>query len=236
VELDASDTGGHAGVTPGPYVTLAVSDTGTGMSAETLSHIFEPFFTTKEQGKGTGLGLATVHGIVAQSGGHITVHSEPDRGATFKVYLPRVDHVGEAPATVREAPRATVGRETVLVAEDDRAVREVVAATLGQRGYRVLRAPDGQAALRMARDLGGRLDLLLTDIVMPGMTGRELEQALAAEHPTLQVLYMSGYTDDAVVRHGVLEEGVPYIQKPFTPDALALKVREVLDRRESAGR
>jgi len=236
VELDASDTGGHAGVTPGPYVTLAVSDTGTGMSAETLSHIFEPFFTTKEQGKGTGLGLATVHGIVAQSGGHITVHSEPDRGATFKVYLPRVDHVGEAPATVREAPRATVGRETVLVAEDDRAVREVVAATLGQRGYRVLRARDGQAALRMARDLGGRLDLLLTDIVMPGMTGRELEQALAAEHPTLQVLYMSGYTDDAVVRHGVLEEGVPYIQKPFTPDALALKVREVLDRRESAGR
>ncbi len=210
---------------------LAVSDTGTGMNAETLSHIFEPFFTTKEQGKGTGLGLATVHGIVSQSGGHVAVYSEPGRGATFKIYLPRVERVAEAPSAAPAVRRAGGGHETVLVAEDDRAVREVVAETLTQRGYAVLRAPDGQTALELARGLAGRVDLLLTDIVMPGLTGRELAQALAVGHPALRVLYMSGYTDDAVVRHGVLEEGVPYLQKPFTPDALALKVREVLDRR-----
>jgi PAS domain S-box-containing protein len=231
VELDAADAGEHADAIPGPYVMLAVSDTGTGMSAEIQSHIFEPFFTTKELGKGTGLGLATVHGIVTQSGGRVLVYSEPGQGTTFKILLPRVEPAAED-ATNAPAPRPVEGgRETVLVAEDDAAVREVVAKSLTNRGYTVLRAPDGQTALEMAHGLAGRVDLLLTDIVMPGITGRELAQTLAVEHPKLRVLFMSGYTDDAVVRRGVLEEGMPFLQKPFTSDALALKVREVLDRK-----
>jgi PAS domain S-box-containing protein len=231
VELDDAYAREHVDAAPGRYVLLAVSDTGTGMDEETQSHIFEPFFTTKEQGKGTGLGLATVHGIVNQSGGRIVLYSEPGRGTTFKIYLPRVEQRAEEaePGPVRAAEPAA-GDETVLVVEDDRAVREVVAETLAQRGYRVLRAPDGQTALELARGLQDPVHLLLTDIVMPGMTGRELAQALSSEHSQVKVLYMSGYTDDAVVRHGVLEHGVPYLQKPFTPDALALKVREVLDR------
>ena len=233
VELDGEDARRHADLVPGAYVRVTVSDTGTGMDADTAAHIFEPFFTTKEVGKGTGLGLATVHGIVSQSGGHITVESESGRGATFQVYLPRVEALAEAPGAAPGAPLAVQGHETVLVAEDDRAVRDVVAATLSQRGYRVLRANDGPAALELAQSVDGRVDLLLTDLVMPGMTGRELAQALAARQRGLRVLFMSGYTDDAIVRRGVLEEGMPYLQKPFSPDALALKVREVLDRRRS---
>ena len=212
---------------------LRVIDEGCGITREVRERLFEPFFTTKEPGKGTGLGLATVHGIVVQSGGHVAVYSEPGGGTTFKVYLPRAARSAQARAAAPPGPRAAGGTEAVLVAEDDRAVREVVAETLSARGYRVLRAADGQSALELARGAEGRLDLLLTDIVMPGMTGRELAQALAAAHPEIRVLYMSGYTDDAVVRHGVLEQGVPYLQKPFTPDVLALKVREVLDRKPS---
>ncbi|HTT67536.1 MAG TPA: PAS domain-containing protein [Gemmatimonadales bacterium] len=230
VELDAAYTREHAGATPGRYVLLAVSDTGTGMDAETRSHIFEPFFTTKEQGKGTGLGLATVYGIVKQSGGYVWVYSEPGRGATFKMYLPRVDAPVEEQEPSGEGADVPGGGEAVLVAEDDPAVRAIVADVLSQKGYRVMRAPDGQSALGMAGAHAGRIDLLITDLVMPGMTGRELAEALAAVRPGVRVLYISGYTDDAVVRHGVLEEGLAYLQKPFTPRALARKVREMLDR------
>jgi two-component system cell cycle sensor histidine kinase/response regulator CckA len=229
VDLNEAYARDHAGATPGRYVMLAVSDSGVGMDAETQSHIFEPFFTTKEQGKGTGLGLSTVYGIVKQSGGYVWVYSEPGRGTTFKIYLPCVDEPVES-LLEAAAPRVSAGgRETVLLVEDDAAVREVVAQTLTQKGYQVLRAPDGQAALEMARAAPHPIHLLVTDLVMPGMTGGELASALTAERPGLRVLYMSGYTDDAVVRHGILEEGMPYLQKPFSPSALSLKVREVLD-------
>ena len=229
VELDEAQALQHPGATPGRYVLLAVTDTGIGMDAETKSHAFEPFFTTKEQGKGTGLGLSTVYGIVKQSGGHIWVYSEPGHGATFKIYLPCVEEA-IAPLDLARAPvPAAGGRETILLAEDDPPVREVASEFLAQKGYRVLRAPDGQTALEMARAHAGEIHILVTDIVMPGMTGRELATALVAERPNVRVLYMSGYTDDAVVRHGVLDEGLPYLQKPFSPDTLARKVREVLD-------
>jgi CheY-like chemotaxis protein len=209
---------------------LAVTDTGIGMDAETRSQIFEPFFTTKERGKGTGLGLSVVYGIVKQSGGSVWVYSEPGRGTTFKVYLPRVDEPVEGLELESAVQPVAGGTETVLVAEDDPAVREIVADVLTRKGYRVLRAPDGQTALEMARAAAGEIHLLVTDIVMPGMTGRQLAEAFAIARPGVRVLYMSGYTDDAVVRQGVLAEGLPFLQKPFTPNALALKVREVLDR------
>jgi PAS domain S-box-containing protein len=228
-ELDEGYVRGHAGASKGRHTMLAVSDTGTGMDAETRSHIFEPFFTTKEEGKGTGLGLATVYGIVKQSGGHVWAYSEPGRGTTFKIYLPQVDERPDATSLPAPAQPVTGGRETVLLAEDDPSVRAVVSDTLAQKGYQVLRAPDGPAALEIARAHPAPIQLLVTDIVMPGMTGRELAETLMAERPGLRVLYMSGYTDDAVVRHGVLQEGMPYLQKPFAPRALASKVREVLD-------
>jgi len=231
VDLDEAQARERSGATPGPYVMLAVSDTGVGMDAETRAHIFEPFFTTKEQGRGTGLGLATVYGIIKQSGGHIWVSSAPERGAAFQIYLPRVSEVAEAQGVEVAAQPAAGGRETVLLAEDDASVREVVAQALSQKGYRVLRAPDGQTALEMARSSAEVIHLLVTDLVMPGMTGRALASALVAERRGVRVLYISGYTDDAVVRKDVFEEGVPYLQKPFTSEALALKVREVLDRR-----
>jgi PAS domain S-box-containing protein len=230
VVLDETYARAHEGASAGRYVLLAVSDTGAGMDAETRSHIFEPFFTTKEQGQGTGLGLSMVYGIVKQSGGYVSVYSEPGRGSTFKLYFPRVDARVEAPDLLPARPTAKGGRETVLVAEDDAAVREVVSTALKDKGYHLLEAPDGQAALEIARAQAGEIPLLVTDLVMPGMTGRDLADALVAERPTMRVLYMSGYTDDAVVRHGVLEQGMPYLQKPFTPNALALKVRQVLDR------
>jgi CheY-like chemotaxis protein len=199
------------------------------MDRATQAHIFEPFFSTKEEGKGTGLGLATVYGIVKQSGGFIWVYSEPGRGTTFKIYLPRVDAEAE-----RLRPRRTdgvfTGSETVLVVEDEPTLREVVGAILRAHGYTVVLAADADEAERLAREQTGPFHLLLTDVVMPGRGGRELADRLAAARPGLRVLYMSGYTDDAVVRHGVLEAGVDFIQKPFTPGALARKVREVLDR------
>ncbi len=230
MELDEAYRREHAGVTPGRYVMLAMTDTGTGMDAEVRAHLFEPFFTTKEQGKGTGLGLATVYGIVQQSGGHIWAYSEPGRGTTFKIYLPRTDEAIETAEPVAAPRPAAGGVETVLLAEDDPAVREVTAAMLAQRGYRVLRAPDGQAALEMARAHPGPIPLLVTDIVMPGMTGPELADALRRERAGLRTLFISGYTDDAVVRQGVLEAGMPYLQKPFTLDDLIRRVRGLLDR------
>jgi two-component system cell cycle sensor histidine kinase/response regulator CckA len=230
VDLDEAYAREHAGASPGRYVMLAVTDTGIGMDAKTRSQVFEPFFTTKELGRGTGLGLSTVYGIVKQSGGYVWVDSEPGHGATFKIYLPRVDELPAELDLLAPVEPVTGGRETVLLAEDDPSVRAVMSDVLTQKGYRVLRAPDGKAALDMARGQPGEIHLLVTDIVMPGLTGRELAEALMAERPGLRVLYVSGYTDDAVVRHGVLQEGMPYLQKPFAPRVLASKVREVLDR------
>ncbi len=231
VELDAAYAAEHQTVVPGPYAVIAVSDSGTGMSAETQSHMFEPFYTTKEVGKGTGLGLATVYGIVKQSGGSIWVYSELGHGTTVKVYLPRVDEPAEplAPSTPADA-ESLRGTETILLVEDEPAVRAVARQILTRQGYAVLEAADGQTALAMVDAGGPRVDLVLTDVVMPGMSGRSLADRLASRYPGLRVLYMSGYTDDAIVRHGMLEPGLAYLQKPFRPDALARKVREVLNR------
>jgi CheY-like chemotaxis protein len=220
---------------------LEVSDTGGGMDPETRAHLFEPFFTTKEQGKGTGLGLSTVYGTVQQSGGHIAVESEPGQGSTFRVYLPRVAapviapeprRTGGAPAALPAAPAEglVTGRgETILLVEDAARVRAVVREILEMSGYAVLEAHHGAEALELSNRHAGPIHLLVTDVVMPQMSGRELAQRLATLRPDLKVLYMSGYTDDAIVRHGVLASGIAFLSKPFTPDALALKVRELLD-------
>jgi PAS domain S-box-containing protein len=219
----------HRPVVPGRYIMLAVSDTGTGMDAVTKARLFEPFFTTKAPGKGTGLGLATVYGIVKQSGGYIWVYSELDHGTTFKVYLPRVEAPAEA---VREPVGTTgtpVGTETLLLAEDDEMLRPLARQLLAKLGYRVLEASDSAAALAAARAHPGEIHLLISDVVMPGESGVQLAHQLMAERPRLRVLYISGYTDEAVVRHGLLAPGLNFLQKPFTPDVLARKVRAVLD-------
>ncbi len=208
---------------------LAVTGTGTGMDAETKSHVFEPFFTTKELGKGTGLGLATVFGIVKQSGGYVWVYSEPGRGTTFKIYLPRVVETPVAAAPRPVAPASLRGSETILLVEDDETMRALTRRLLVARGHTVLLASQGEEALRLAQRHDGRIHLLVTDVVMPGMSGRDLADRIVALLPGTKVLYLSGYTDDAIVRHGVLEPGVAFLQKPFTADALARKVREVLD-------
>ncbi|MBU8543153.1 MULTISPECIES: hybrid sensor histidine kinase/response regulator [Roseomonadaceae] len=211
----------------GPHVMLAMSDTGAGMRPEVQARIFEPFFTTKEIGKGTGLGLATVFGIVQQSQGCIHVYSEPGLGSTFKIYLPAVMQPPDAPSRSRPAPAAR-GQETVLLVEDDEGVRKLAQIGLGMKGYKVICARDGAEALAMAEE-AGPIDLVLTDVVMPRLGGPELVRALRARHPTVKVLFMSGYTDDSVVRHGLMDASVAFIQKPYTPRSLAAKVREVLD-------
>jgi two-component system cell cycle sensor histidine kinase/response regulator CckA len=228
VDLDGDYAAEHLGVTPGPHVMLAVSDTGFGMDRATAARIFEPFFTTKEKGKGTGLGLSTVFGIVQQSGGTIWVYSEPGAGATFKIYLPMTS---DDAMLLREPERVgrLGGSETILLAEDEEQVRVMVATILRRQGYTVLEARDAMAAMHHARHHPAAIDLLLTDVVMPEVGGRSLAVQIAAVRPGLRVLYVSGYTDDAVVRHGVLEADVAFLQKPITPDALARKVREVLD-------
>jgi two-component system, cell cycle sensor histidine kinase and response regulator CckA len=235
VELDEAYARTHWPAVPGRFALLAVSDTGVGMTKETRARIFEPFFTTKEVGKGTGLGLATVYGIVKQSGGFIWVYSEPGQGTTFKIYLPRVD---EAPTARQEARTTTslLGTETILLTEDAPALRAAAHQILERYGYTVLDAPSSGAALALAGSCPGPIHLLLTDVVMPGMSGRELAEQFTARRPGVRVLYMSGYTDDAVVRHGVLRPGVAYLQKPFTPDVLARKVREILDSAPGSGR
>jgi signal transduction histidine kinase/CheY-like chemotaxis protein len=221
-------------VPPGRYVVLEFSDTGVGMTAEIQGRIFEPFFTTKPQGKGTGLGLATVYGIVRQSGGHVAVRSAPGAGTTFRLYLPQVDEA-IAPATGPTPVTAPAGgSETVLLAEDDQLVRLLTRRILEQAGYDVLVAGGGAEALELARRHEGPIDLLLTDVVMPEMGGRDLTRRLAEVRPGVPVLYMTGYSDDAIARHGVLDPGTALIQKPFTPAALARKVRQVLDRSPEA--
>jgi len=227
VVLDSQFTLTHQAIEPGPYVMLAVSDTGGGMSAEVKARIFEPFFTTKEQDKGTGLGLSTVYGIVKQSGGSIWVYSEPGRGSTFKVYLPCVDEQ----ADLEEIPSGATsyaGTETILLVEDEEAVRAVANEILTMNGYRVLQATHGNDALEVSRTHPGSIDLMVTDVVMPLMGGPELAECLVRTRPQMRVLYMSGYTDDAIVHQGVLSEGTAYLQKPFTAEAFARKLREAL--------
>ena len=229
VELDAIYAAAHENVKPGQYVMLAVSDTGIGMDTPTQQRIFQPFFTTKGPGKGTGLGLATVDAIVRQHGGHVWLYSEPGRGSAFKVYLPRAP-VGQAGTPAVEPPRvAPRGTETVLLVEDTHAVRELVARVLEGLGYNVLEATDAATAEVAATRHTGVIHLLLTDVVMPGATGPDLAKRVALARPDIRVLYTSGYADDAVVHHGMLAAGAAYLQKPFTPDALARKVRAVLD-------
>ncbi|GMW02198.1 MAG: hypothetical protein AMXMBFR84_33340 [Candidatus Hydrogenedentota bacterium] len=219
----------HADVQPGRYVMLAVSDTGVGMTEEVKRHLFEPFFTTKETGKGTGLGLAVVHGIVKQSEGSIEVYSEPGVGTSFKIYLPRVEQAAPTGKTWPGLGPAPRGTETLLLVEDEDAVRALTRFTLQQCGYTVLEASRGEDALRVAGNHRKPIQLLITDVVMPGMGGRVLAERLLSLHPEMKVLYLSGYTNDAVVRHGILHEEVNFLQKPFSPSALAHRVREVLE-------
>ncbi|MGE3508659.1 MAG: response regulator [Vicinamibacterales bacterium] len=231
-ELDGAYADSHATVLPGVYVMLAVTDSGEGMDAATRSRVFEPFFTTKPQGKGTGLGLATVYGIVKQTGGYIWVYSEPAHGTVFKVYLPLAQ--AQAP-TVTPVSRQPTHRasETILLVEDEEAVRSLTAEVLRRQGFDVIDAQDGVEALRLARGFAGPIHLLLTDIVMPHMNGRDLAEQLCGVRPEIKVLFMSGYTDHAVV-HRELNAGAPFLQKPFTPDALARKVRGLLDVERSS--
>ncbi len=234
-DLDDAYAKTHAGARPGPHVMLAVSDTGEGMDAETRSRIFEPFFTTKESGKGTGMGLATVYGIVKQSGGNVWVYSEPGRGSTFKIYLPRSEDAEEVPPAARPAAVSLGGSETVLLVEDEESVRTAAREILKERGYRVIEAGDGRGAVQAGEREGGAIHLMVTDVIMPGMNGREAASRLAARHPEMKVLYASGYAENAIVHHGVLDPGISFLQKPFTPEGLARKVREVLDAVRAEG-
>jgi PAS domain S-box-containing protein len=234
VDLDANYARDHATVKPGPYVMLAVSDTGIGMDQETQAHIFEPFYTTKGGSRGTGLGLSTVYGIVKQSGGYIWVYSEPGKGTTIKVYLPRVEEpVTKSADTKPDAKQFHAdqkGTETILLVEDEEAVRDLARSILADQGYAVLVAGSAAAAEELAAKSSREIHLLLTDVVMPGLSGRELARRVTASHPRTRVLFMSGYTDNVIASGGVLEAGVAFLQKPFTPRALTQKVREVLDR------
>jgi len=226
-DLDETYARQHAGARPGPHVMLAVSDSGAGMDEATRARIFEPFFTTKEWG--TGLGLATVHGVVTQSGGNIWVYSEPGRGTTFKIYLPRVEEAASPAPAVESTVERPRGSETVLLVEDDDDVRGLAREALEEVGYTVLDARASQEALTLAARTAGSISLLITDVVMPRMGGRALAAGLARVRPGIRVLYVSGYAPDAIVSHEILDRGVAFLPKPFTPLALAQKVREVLD-------
>jgi len=231
VSLDESFVAAHLETQPGEYVLLTITDTGHGMNEEVKAHLFEPFFTTKEQGKGTGLGLATVYGIVKQNGGYIWVDSEEGQGATFKIYLPRIREVIHPPDHPQVDAKMLGGSETILLVEDEVGVRELARRVLAERGYTVLAAPNGQTALDLATHHPDPIHLLLSDVVMPGISGRALAEQLHQTRPDLKVLFMSGYTDEAIAQHGILAPGVSLLQKPFSLTSLARKVREVLDSR-----
>jgi CheY-like chemotaxis protein len=235
VELDSGELP-RLELDAGRYARLSVTDTGSGIDQAALAHIFEPFFTTKAQGKGTGLGLATVYGIVKQSGGSITVRSAPGRGTTFEIYLPMVESGVAGGQSLSTAEPNLYGAETVLLVEDEPAVRALSRLVLQTHGYTVLEASDGAEALKLSERLEGPIDLLLTDVVMPGIGGRPLAEMLRAARPAVKVLFLSGYTDDAVMRHGISHSEVAFLQKPFTPATLAAKVREALDSAPAPGR
>jgi CheY-like chemotaxis protein len=228
VDLDESYAHKRFMVNSGSYVMIAVSDTGVGMTREVQEHVFEPFFTTKEKGKGTGLGLSTVYGIIKQSNGYIWVYSEPNQGSTFKIYLPRVAE--EADAVEKDSGEIKIqrGSETIFLVEDNDMLRDFAVKVLRKSGYTVLEAGNGKEALDTSARHQGPIQLLVTDVVMPGMNGRELARRLNSLRPEMKVMYISGYTDNAIVHHGMLEEGVFFLQKPFTPNLLLSKVREVL--------
>jgi len=228
VHLDDSYRREHTYINPGPYVMLSVSDTGCGMDKETLSRIFEPFFTTKEKGKGTGLGLSTVYGIVKQSGGYVFAQSELGQGTTFRIYLPRVEEAAQPTDTVKPCSSVMHGTETVLLVEDEESVRQLVKETLESRGYKVIEAENGEEALKISTTYTEPIHLLITDVVMPGISGRELAKQLSETHPQTRVLFLSGYTEDAIVHQGGFEPGTAFLQKPFTLQSLSRKVREVL--------
>ena len=233
VEIGGEGGRQPAGLRPGAYVSLAVIDTGIGMDTEILNHMFEPFFTTKETGKGTGLGLSTVYGIVKQSGGEISVESEPGKGSVFTIYFPRADECAPLLPSPEPASARLYGeRETILLVEDEYGVRKLVRKMLIQQGYRVLEAGDGNESLKLCDQHQGPIDMLLTDVVMPKMSGRELAERISDRYPGIKVLYMTGYTEDAIVHHGVLQQGIAVLKKPFLAEALARKVREVLDSKE----
>jgi PAS domain S-box-containing protein len=230
IYLDQDYANSHVDVCPGNHVMLAVSDTGTGIDAETRAHIFEPFFTTKEKGKGTGLGLSTVYGIVKQSGGNIWVYSEPGGGTTFKIYLPRVEEAPEEISAPKQVPAKSYrGSETILLVEDEEIVRKVAKRILSGKGYKILEAGNGEDAIKLSEKYKEPLHLIITDVIMPGISGKEMANRLLASRPGVKVLFISGYTDNAIVHHGVLEKGTNFIQKPFTEESLTAKVRKVLD-------
>ena len=220
----------HADILPGWYVMLAVRDTGHGMDGETRKHIFEPFFTTKEKGKGTGLGLSTIYGIVKQSGGYVWVYSELNKGTSFKIYFPRIDEVEKDKKNIPEKGKSLTGSETILIVEDEEIVRELIYESLNKFGYDLIEAENGKKALQCCKtDSEKPIQLLITDVIMPDIGGSELAKKLEKLKPDMKVLFISGYTDDAIVHHGVLDEGVAFLQKPFSPQTLVKKVREILD-------
>jgi two-component system cell cycle sensor histidine kinase/response regulator CckA len=229
VEFDDAHAGGYRGVKAGRYVTLTVSDTGTGMTPEVQARLFEPFFTTKGAGKGTGLGMATVHGIVTRSDGTITVNSEIGRGTSFTVYFPRADAAPLAVAAPPPAVQARASVQTILAVDDEEPLRELTRRLLVKLGYSVLVAANADDACQLF-DANPSIDLLLTDVVMPGASGPDLVTELVKRRPALKVIYMSGYTDEAIVHHGVLAPGVEFLHKPFTSETLGRKIRDVLDR------
>jgi two-component system, cell cycle sensor histidine kinase and response regulator CckA len=233
VFLDKNNNADDFSIIPGSYVRLSVSDTGAGMTEEVREHIFEPFFTTKEIGKGTGLGLATVYGIISQSNGHISVYSKVGVGTTFTIYFPLVQRKEEFNEIESRQATLPLGTETILLVEDEEIVRNLNRQMLEDYGYKVFEATNGYEALSLMDKLDSKIDLLLTDVVMPKMGGRELAEKLTEAHPEIKTLYMSGYTDDSIIRHGISAFSTNFIQKPFTQDTLVFKVREVLEARKN---
>jgi len=229
VEFDADYVKNHNGAVAGKFVMLAISDNGAGMDDTTIARIFEPFFTTKDRDKGTGLGLATVYGVVKQNNGFIYVYSEPEKGTTFKIYLPQIKDKSSIENDKNIKPFISRDHETILLVEDDAGVREITSSTLSSYGYTVLTAANGEEAIKLFAEHKHSIDLLLTDVVMPFMSGREVAEKLLTEKPMLKVLYFSGYTDNSIVHHGVLDEGMDFIQKPYSHVELSKKIREVLD-------